>query len=155
VVEFVALAVVVLVPLVYLTVALGRVQAATLAVDGAAREAARVFVVATGEDRGRRAAAVVTRTALRDQGFTPADPHPGGWVGAGSTGWSVGIGCSSRPCLVPGARVAVRVEARVALPGVPRGLDRVVPLRVTVRADHTATVDLHRARPAVPAGAPE
>ncbi len=44
VVEFVGLVVVLLVPLVYLVLVVGRLEAATFAAEGAAREAARVFV---------------------------------------------------------------------------------------------------------------
>ena len=51
-VEFVFLAVLMLVPIVYLIVALGRIQAGALAVEQGAREAGRAFV--TAPDGGGR-----------------------------------------------------------------------------------------------------
>ena len=64
-----------LVPLVYLVLVLGRIEAATFAVEGAAREAARTYVVADGADEGAERAIAAAGIALRDQGFDddPAD----------------------------------------------------------------------------------
>ena len=60
VVEFLAVTVLFLVPIVYLVLVLGRLQAATFAAQGAAREAGRAFTTAAGPDDGaRRAAASV------------------------------------------------------------------------------------------------
>ena len=51
VIEFLGLAVVLLIPLVYLVLTLARIEAATFATEGAAREAARTYVVADGSAR--------------------------------------------------------------------------------------------------------
>jgi Flp pilus assembly protein TadG len=140
VVEFLVLGVVLLVPLAYLALALGRVQAATYAVDGAAREAARAFAAAPDEVTGRRHALVAVRLALLDQGLD-VDPS------AAAT-----LTCSADPCLTPGARLTVRVAVDVTLPGVPAVVDEAVPGRVAVASSATGTVDAFRPAPAV--GAP-
>lgn len=134
VVEFVTLGLVLLIPLIYLVLALGRVQAATYAADGAARAAARAFVLAETEDEARRHAQAVVRLGLRDQGFDEDDG-------------TVDIACSARSCLTPGARVVVTVAVDVVLPGVPRFVDGAVPLHVTVRSTQVATVDEFRPVP--------
>jgi TadE-like protein len=129
VIEFVFLAMVMLVPIVYLIVTLARIQAATLAVEQGSREAARVFVTApdsaSGVSRSRFAAAL----AYRDQGFGP--PAQG----------QLTVSCGSTPCLAAGARVSVHTELTVVLPGVPRFLARVIPVSVSVAATHISTVD--------------
>jgi hypothetical protein len=134
-VEFVAIGVLLLVPIVYLVILLGRVQAAAFAADGSARAAARAFVAATDDDEGRRRAETAVRLGLMDQGFT--DPADG----------DLFIECD-RPgaCLTPGSQVRVLVQVRVVLPGVPRFLDRAVPARITVRAGQLAVVDEFRTR---------
>ena len=134
VVEFVVLGLLMLVPVVYLVVTLGRIQAASFATDGGARSAARVFVAADDDARAGALAASSARLALLDQGFAPA---------AGG----VEVTCSARPCLTPQGRVVVRVSVDVVLPGVPAALDAVVPTHVTVRSTHVATVDAFRATP--------
>ena len=75
VVEFLGLSLVLLVPLVYLVLVLGRLEAATFAGEGAAREAARTYVVADSADEGAARAIAAAGIALRDQGFDddPAD----------------------------------------------------------------------------------
>jgi hypothetical protein len=131
-VEFLAVALVLLVPLVYLVLVIGRVEAASFAVEGAAREAARVAAGAdTPADAQRRAIAVVG-IALRDQGFDddPAD--------------ALRLTCSSTPCLAPGSTVDARVEVDVELPFVPSFVRSVVPLEIPVTAERVAAVDAYR-----------
>jgi hypothetical protein len=128
-VEFVFLAVVMLVPIVYLIVALGRIQAGTLAAEQGSREAARVFVTAPDVQSGMSRARVAAALAYRDQGFAPPGVR------------QLAVTCSATPCLAPGARVTVHSELTVVLPGVPRFLARVVPVSVTVAATHVAAVD--------------
>jgi hypothetical protein len=138
-VEFLTVGLLLMVPLVYLVLALARIEAASFAVDGSAREAARALVTATTEEEGRRRAAEAVRLGLLDQGFdVPVED-------------ALAIECSGRPCLLPGARVVARVQVQVVLPGVPALLDRVIPARVTVRAQQVLAVDAFRPPP--PAGA--
>ena len=129
VVEFCFLSVLMLVPLVYLVAVLGRVQAAALGAETAAREAGRAFVTAPDDESAGRRAQSAAAIAFGDQGF-----------GAQGTG-TVELACAADPCLVPDARVEVRTRIMVLLPGVPRVLDRVVPTRIEVTARQVVTVD--------------
>jgi Flp pilus assembly protein TadG len=129
VVEFVTLGMLLLLPLVYLVLTLGRVQAAAFATDGAARAAARAFTTAPDEATGRARALAAVRWALKDQGFD-VDPAA-----------VARLSCASSPCLAPQARVRVQVSVDVVLPGVPAALDRVARTHVTVRSSQVGTVD--------------
>lgn len=129
VVEFVFLAVLMLVPIVYLILVLGRVQAGALAVEQGVREAGRAFVSAPDERSAAPRALAAAAVAYRDQGFD------------GPTGAQLSIACGSTPCLSPDAWVMVRGSITVDLPGVPRFLSGILPLHVTLDASHTATVD--------------
>lgn len=133
VVEFVFLGVLMMVPLVYLVLSVGRVQAGSYAVTTAAREAGRAFVTASpGEDPGRRAEAAAA-IAFADQGF-------------GGRG-SLVVSCSASPCLTPGARIETRARVSVPLPLVPAFARDVVPLEIPLSASHLSTVDRFRAAP--------
>lgn len=132
-VEFCFLSVLLLVPLVYLVVVLGRVQAAALAAETAAREAGRAFVTATDDGSARSRAAVAASVAFSDQGFDSS--------GEGA----LEITCERQPCLQPDARVSALVRVRVEFPGVPSFLEDVVPDVVVLDARHVAAVDRFRA----------
>lgn len=126
-VEFVVLAVVLVVPLVYLVMAVFEVQRAAFATTAAAREGARVFVVSSSSAEGEQRARQAVELALRDQG-----------VPVGSA--DVTIECSADPCLTPGATVAVGVRAVVPLPFVPWLGDRPAAA-IPVLARHAQQVD--------------
>ena len=134
VVEFCLLAVLLLVPIVYLVLALSRIQAGAFAAQGAAREAGRAFVTAADEGSARGRADAAAAIAFADQGFSEA-----GRVG-------IEVACASSPCLAPDQRVVVRSRVLVVLPGVPRLIDGFFPTRVEVTARHVATVDRFRGR---------
>ncbi|WP_430645608.1 hypothetical protein [Agromyces sp. GXS1127] len=106
--EFLTVGMILLVPLVYLVLAMASIQAAALGVEGAARQAARVAVLRA--DAGEPAASVerTVRVVLADYG-----------IDAGAA--SVDIDCSAS-CASPGTRVTVAVGASVALPLVPQAL---------------------------------
>ncbi len=129
VVELVTLGVVLLLPVVYLIVAVARIQAASFAVDGSAREAARSLVTASSQGQGWARAATAVRLGLADQGF---DVHPQDVTV---------VVCSADPCLTPGGWVSVTVAVDVVLPGVPDVVDRMLPARVRVRSTAVLTVD--------------
>ncbi len=131
-VEFLGVALVLLVPVIYLVLVLGRLQAATFAVEGAAREAARVYVAAPDASTGRARAVTAVGVALRDQDF---GDDPSG---------ALAVGCSAEPCLQAGAEVTATVQVRVPLPFVPSFVRDVVPLEVPVLAERTAAVDAYR-----------
>ena len=134
IVEFCLLAVLMLVPIVYLALALGRIQAGAFAAQGAAREAGRAFVTAADEASARGRADAAAAIAFADQGFT--EPSQVG----------IDVACAAFPCLAPDQRVVVRSRVLVVLPGVPRLVDRFFPAGVEVTARHVSTVDRFRSR---------
>lgn len=127
--EFVSLGVLLLVPLVYLVVALAGIQSAALAAEGAVRQAARVFTDApdagSAEQRADRAIAL----ALGDHGV-PLDTA------------TVTLTCAPDPgaCLDPRAFVTVSIEVLVPLPLLPSVLPGDIPLAVPVQASATQQV---------------
>ena len=127
VVEFLALVVLVLIPILYLVLTLGRLQAASFAVEGAARDGARSAARAADTPTARARAGTVTRLALQDQGFDPA--------AARTT-----VTCP-RGCGTPESPVTVEVGTVVALPFVPAFVGSRVAVPVTAR--HTLLVDRH------------
>ncbi|NMR20836.1 pilus assembly protein [Cellulomonas fimi] len=132
--EFLAVTLLLLVPVVYLVLTLAKVQAATFAAEAAAREAGRAFTTAEATRAGTARAVAAVGLALGDQGFDEVDPVT-----------ALALDCAVDPCLTPGSDVGVRVTFDVALPGVPAFVQSVVPLSVTVDADHVASVDQYRA----------
>ena len=113
VIEFVFVAVLILVPLVYFVVAVASVQRSSVAVTHAAREAGRAFATADSTDEGLQRAEVAARLALADQGLS--DDAIVRYVEADGT-------CESgmtTPSLSPGAQFAVCVIRHASLPAVP------------------------------------
>lgn len=113
IIEFVFAAVVVMVPLVYLIVAVAAVQRSGLAVSQAAREAGRAFATSPRAGDATLRARAAVRIALTDQGL--ADDVTLRYVAAGS-------GCDTRaikPRLQPGSEFTVCVSRRTVIPGVP------------------------------------
>jgi hypothetical protein len=129
VVEFVTLGVLMLLPLIYLVLTLGRLQAGAFAVDGAAREAARAFTASPDDATGRARALAAVRLGLRDEGFD------------GDPATALTVSCSAAPCLTPQGRVAVEVRVDVVLPGIPAFVDRFASTHVTMRSEQVGTVD--------------
>ncbi|WP_205705871.1 pilus assembly protein, partial [Kineococcus indalonis] len=113
--ELLAVGVLLLVPLAYLVLALGRVQAATFAAEAGAREASRVLATTSGDERAAARAQAAVALALGDQGFAAG---PGALV----------LECAARPCRTPQAAVAATVRVRVPLPLVPALARGAVPL---------------------------
>jgi Flp pilus assembly protein TadG len=113
IIEFVFVAVIVMVPLVYFIAAVATVQRTTLAVTQAAREAGRAFATSESTAEARQRVDAAVRLALTEQGL-PNDVTVR-FVAAGAR-------CGSRavvPQLVPGAQFTVCVTRRVQLPAVP------------------------------------
>ena len=106
--EFLTVGMILLVPLVYLVLAVASIQSAALGVEGAARQAARVAVVRADADGPPDGAERTVGVVLADYG-----------VDAGAT--SIDVDCSAA-CDAPGSRITVRVRAAVALPLVPQVL---------------------------------
>ncbi|MFL6136733.1 MAG: hypothetical protein ACJ74O_02920 [Frankiaceae bacterium] len=132
-VEFVWLAVVLMVPLAYLVVGVLRVQATAFGASTAARAAARAYVAApdgaSAGDRAARARAAAA-LALGDQGVRDLPP---GAVVIGPP-----VAEPGRPDLVD---VTVTVSVRADLPGVPAWLGHGVSIGVT--SHHTERLDAY------------
>ena len=127
VVEFVFLAVLMLVPMFYLVMVLARLQAGAYAVSAASREAGRAYVTATVSDQATARAHSAAGLAFADQGFE-------------SEG-SIEIGCDGTPCLRPEGRVQTTATLWVPMPLVPAFFAAIVPLQIPISATHIATVD--------------
>ena len=134
-IEFLVGGLLLLVPIVYLVVLVATVQSAALATEGAARQAARVFVQAPSVEAGEAAAARALELALLDHG-----------VSADS---SIAITCRPEPtdCLARRGWVTVSINASVPLPLVPSILEVTAPLAVTIEATATQQVSRFRGAP--------
>lgn len=130
VVEFVALAVLLLIPIIYLILTVGRLQAASYAVSTAAREAARAYVTAPPGAAPQARADAAARLSFGDHGFEDG---------------RITVRCAASPCLTPDARVDVDADIDVQLPLLPGFLADAIPASVRVTATHGATVDRFRA----------
>ena len=128
VIEVVALGVLLMLPVAYLVLVLGRVQAASFAANGAAREATRAFVTSASNAEAERRAMVSSELVLQDHGF---DRKAG----------TIKITCSGSPCLTPGERVAVEVRVTARFPWLPVGLADALHTRVVVISSQVETVD--------------
>jgi Flp pilus assembly protein TadG len=128
IVEFHFLGILLLVPLVYILLAVLDVQRTSYGVTQAAREAGRIYV-ATGDETAARLAAQV---ALQDQGVEVS-------------GVDILFECSTSPCYQPGAEVTVMVGSVVRLPFVPDVLAGAVNAQIPVGASHVSVVDRYRA----------
>jgi Flp pilus assembly protein TadG len=113
IVEFVFVAVVVMMPLVYFVAGVADIQRSRLAVSQAAREAGRAFATAESSADGLARVEVAIRLALRDQGLT--DRPAVSFVAPGS-----GCGGSAvAPRLDPGVEFTICITRSVQFPGVP------------------------------------
>ena len=130
-IEFVTAGVLLLVPFVYLVLALAAVQGAAFAAEGAARQAARVYVGAETAEEGRQRADLAVRYALADFGVDQGTAQ-------------VTISCSPQPsvCLQRGSVVTVAVRAIVPLPLVPAGLSSSLPAGIPVESTSSQRVSM-------------
>lgn len=107
-IEFVWLALILLVPLVYVVLSVFAVQRGAFATTAAARAAGRAYVLAAGDTAGLDQARAAARQAYVDQGL------PGDDV-------ALSVTCTSAPapCHRGGSVVTVVVSTTVALPLLP------------------------------------
>ncbi|MFB6609528.1 hypothetical protein ACFCVO_04370 [Agromyces sp. NPDC056379] len=132
--EFLTVGMILLVPLVYLVLAMSAIQGGALAVEGAARQAARVAVRASDAEAADAAVRRAVQVALDDYGVD-ADAA------------SVSVSCMpSGDCLAAGERVQVTVTASVRLPLVPDVLALHQAASVPLEASATQTVSRFAAR---------
>lgn len=122
--EFITAGLILLVPLVYLVIALAQIQGGSLAITGAARQAARVFVLADDYEQARDRVNDAVAVSLADFGISTETAN-------------VVIACSSgtaEECLARDEVVTVTVRVAVPLPLVPDVLDLDSAARVPVEA---------------------
>jgi hypothetical protein len=127
--EFMSAGLLLLVPLVYLVLVMSAVQGAALAAEGAARQAARVFVQAPTEADAFARAQRAIRFGLDDFGFEDSMA-------------TVVIACAPNPasCLERRALVTVEVSVHVDLPLVPAILGLNTLAKVPINASATQQV---------------
>lgn len=132
--EFVYLAVLLMVPLVYVLLSVFRVQAASYAVSSAAREAGRVYAASDSRAEAGARAYTAASIVMRDShlALSPRDLE---------------IACSSRRCLEPGSRVSVHIGYDVALPFMPDIFGGRAPATIHVSSRHLEVVDRYREPP--------
>lgn len=133
IVEFVFLAVLMMVPLIYLVMTLGRLQAGAYAASTAAREAGRAYVTAETQEAAGVRAEAAAQISFEDQGF--------------ANGGRLAMSCDGSPCLRPEGRVEMATTVTVPLPLVPSFARGAVPLEVPITASHVAVVDRFRGQP--------
>lgn len=109
VVEFIMLGVILLVPLVYLILTAGQIQAASYAAVGAADHAAHAFATARDESTGAAKAQDAAARAGQNMGFSAE---------AVTMGYSCTPGCMQRD-----GTVTVEVSIDIQLPLLPPGVD--------------------------------
>lgn len=124
-VEFVWLSLVLLVPLLYVLLAVFEVQRTAYAASAAARSAGRAFLTSPDEGSARARARVAADLAFRDQRLP------------GRAGLE--ITCRPRPdnCLSPGSVVTVRVRTSADLPLMPAIFGDEAP-SIAVSSEHSA-----------------
>jgi hypothetical protein len=131
--EFVTAGLLLLVPLVYLVLALAQVQAGAFATEAAARQAARVFVQGRtmGESVGEAQQAV--RFALADYGLRP-------------DAVDIRVTCTpdATDCLRRHGSVTITIRTAVALPLAPPVLNLGSPLAIPLEARSTEQVSRFR-----------
>lgn len=127
--EFITAGLILLVPLVYLVLAMSAIQAGALAAEGAARQAARVFVQSESVAAAHANAGRAVEFALADHGLD-------------MTAASVAVACRPSPgdCLARHSTVTVTVGVTVTLPLVPEAIVGDLPLSVPLQATATQQV---------------
>jgi Flp pilus assembly protein TadG len=136
IIEFVFVAVIVMVPLVYLVVAVASIQRSELAVSQAAREAGRAFATADRADQALPRADTAVRIALANQGLS--DDVDVRYVPAGASC----AGPAITPRLVAGVQFTVCVTRHVTVPGVPSVLEG---KGITTVGEYVVHIDDYRA----------
>lgn len=127
--EFLTVGLLLLVPTVYLVLALSALQSAAFAVEGAVRQATRVFVQGSSTAEAQVAAARAIEVTLADYGIAAADAD-------------VTVTCQPNPsaCLTRQGTVTVTITVVVTLPLLPPLPGLEVPAGIPVTASATEQV---------------
>lgn len=128
-VEFVVLAVALLLPALYLVLTLGSVQSAVFAADIIARDTARIHAVEQDPARAQHRSSDHAEMVLEDFGLSARD--------------AVEVSCTHDPCATAGGTVTATVRIPVPIPGLGPVLGQKGP--VTVSSGHAVQVDQYRA----------
>lgn len=107
VVEFVFLGLVLLVPVIYFILTIGRLQAGSFAVVGAADQAAKIYVTEDSPSDATSQAHQAAILVLKDFGFDASEAE-------------IEVNCDGE-CLAPGSGVTVGVRLGINLPFLPPG----------------------------------
>ena len=131
-VEFTWLALLLMIPLVYVVVTLVTIQRSAYGATEAARAAGRAYVLSPDQATASERAYAAASLAMRDQGVE-IDPS------------NLQISCLPTPqaCLQPGSSVEVRIQLDVELPLVPTIYGR-APASISVDATHQETFGVYR-----------
>ncbi len=123
--EFLTVGLLMLVPLIYVVVALGQIQHQALGAEAAARHVARAISLSTDAASARSSASDVLSAVMREYDLD-----------ASTTALSISCVPASGSCPTAGATVRVSVATRVSLPLAPPvlGLDQVASVPVEASA---------------------
>jgi Flp pilus assembly protein TadG len=131
VLEFIVIAVAVLMPLVYIVMSIATVHSASMASSQAVREASRAFTMAASPGAAMSSAQQAAQIALANHGFA-LDPR------------TLTVQCIGG-CLAPGSSVSVALDWPVPLPWLPDTLRGSAAVRIATA--HTLPVDVYRSSP--------
>lgn len=106
--EFIAVGVILLVPLVYLIIALGAIQEQTLGVEAAARHTARAIALAPDSDTAKARGEQVLTGVVEQYGMDEATVE-----------MSMDCSALNGECPQPGSTIVLTISARVSLPLIP------------------------------------
>lgn len=129
VIEFLVVGILILVPLLYATLMVVRVEAAAMASTQAVREASRAFMMADVAAQGMRDARTASNLALADQGFQVDND----WLS---------ITCTQK-CLTPQSQLHVRLSWKVELPWLPPPFANFLD-GYPISAEQQTTIDTYR-----------
>lgn len=132
-VEFLTAGLLLLLPIVYLILVMAQVQAGALAVEGAARHAARVYVQASSPPDANESVLSAVEFSLADYGIDP-------------TAADIRVDCTPVPtdCLARRGFVTVTVSVEIELPLVPAALAGSTPLSIPLSGAATQQVSRFR-----------
>jgi hypothetical protein len=127
--EFITVGMLLLVPIVYLVLALSSLENASFGVEGAARQATRVFVQSASEGEAESAAQTAIAVTLADYGVAAGSAH-------------VTVSCRPDPqnCLTRRGFVTVAISTTVPLPLIPPVLQLDLPAGIPVESVATEQV---------------
>ena len=127
--EFITAGLILLLPLVYLVLSMAAIQGGALAVEGAARQAVRVFVQEADLPQATAQAEQAVRFALADYGLDADDA-------------AVSVTCAPQPteCLTRLGTVTITIAMTIPLPVAPPLLTGGEPLGVPVHSSATEQV---------------